>query len=57
MRVDKKERLAFNQAANIAGISLSSWMRERLRWAATKELENASISVEFLLPGVRQQVK
>jgi uncharacterized protein (DUF1778 family) len=48
IRVQPSEKLAFKQAAEIAGISLSSWMRERLRWNAIRELEEASRPIPFL---------
>ncbi len=47
-RVQAAEKVAFREAAELAGISLSSWMRERLRYVAIRELEAASRSVAFL---------
>jgi hypothetical protein len=43
-----KEKQGFSEAAQIAGISLSAWMRERLRVAAAKELADAGRTVPFL---------
>lgn len=48
MRVAEPEKTAFEEAAELAGISLSAWMRERLRLAAIRELENAGRSVPFI---------
>lgn len=49
MRLDPEEKEAFKQAAELAGITLSAWIRERLRRAAIKELEEAAIPIAFLL--------
>ena len=48
VRVRPEEKKAFREAAEIAGISLSSWMRERLRKSAVRELEDASRPIAFL---------
>ncbi len=48
IRLTPAEKAGFQQAAEIAGLSLSGWMRERLRLAATRELENASRKIPFL---------
>lgn len=48
LRLNPEEKETFQQAADLAGIGLSSWVRERLRWAATRELENAGRSIPFL---------
>lgn len=50
LRLAPDEKEAFQQAADLSGIGLSSWVRERLRWAATRELENAGRSIPFLSP-------
>ena len=50
MRVRPEEKVAFKEAAELAGVSLSAWMRERLRLAAIRELENAGRSVPFIRP-------
>jgi len=49
IRLSEDEKAAFQKAADISGISLSSWMRERLRLIATKELEQTGITPEFLV--------
>jgi len=48
IRVQADEKAAFKQAASLAGIPLSAWIRERLRRAAVKELEDASMPIAFL---------
>ena len=47
-RVSGHEKEAFQAAAKLAGISLSSWMRERLRRVSIKELEEAGKKIAFL---------
>jgi predicted HicB family RNase H-like nuclease len=48
LRVSADEKEAFELAAAMAGISLSSWVRERLRLAAIRELESAGRRVPFV---------
>ena len=48
MRLSSAEKAAFQAAANLSGIPLSAWMRERLRRAAVRELEDASMPIAFL---------
>jgi len=48
VRLRTVEKRAFQEAATLAGLSLAAWVRERLRWAATKELQSANIKVAFL---------
>jgi hypothetical protein len=47
-RVTEAEKLAFEQAAQMSGIALSAWVRERLRRAAIKDLTDAGRQVPFL---------
>ena len=47
VRVEMDEKEAFKNAADLAGIPLSSWVRERLRRAAVRELEAASQPIAF----------
>lgn len=42
------EKKAFQDAAELAGISVSTWVRERLRRAAVKKLEEAAFPIVFL---------
>jgi len=48
LRLDAAEKQAFWDAASLAGMALSVWVRERLRRAARKELEDAEKPVAFL---------
>jgi antitoxin component of RelBE/YafQ-DinJ toxin-antitoxin module len=48
VRIDADEKKAFADAAELAGIPVSAWVRERLRQCATRELEAASQTVAFL---------
>ncbi|MGH9920658.1 MAG: hypothetical protein ACRD6W_17535, partial [Nitrososphaerales archaeon] len=48
IRVGEAEKQGFQAAAGLAGISLSSWVRERLRLAAIRDLESAGIPVPFV---------
>lgn len=50
IRVTESEREAFAIAAELAGIGLSTWVRERLRLAAIRELESAGRRVPFVPP-------
>lgn len=48
IRVSAAEKEAFENAAAIAGISISAWARERLRRAAVRDLQDASRPIPFL---------
>jgi hypothetical protein len=49
IRLQSAEKSAFQEAASLAGVPLSAWIRERLRSAAAKELrEKAGRMAEFL---------
>jgi hypothetical protein len=48
IRLTESEKEGFEMAADAAGISLSAWMRERLRRAAIRELEEASKPIPFI---------
>lgn len=48
IRLTPAEKKTFEDAANIAGVSLSAWVRERLRRAARHDLEDASQPIAFL---------
>lgn len=48
MRMTATEKLAFQEAAALSGVALSSWVRERLRSAARRELTEAGLKVPFL---------
>jgi hypothetical protein len=48
VRVESTEKEAFKSAAELAGVPLSTWVRERLRQVAVRELENAARPIAFL---------
>jgi hypothetical protein len=48
IRLQPLEKEAFEVAAELSGIALSGWVRERLRAAAIRELEGAGKSVPFI---------
>ena len=48
MRLEVAEKQAFEAAADLAGLALSAWVRERLRKVAAHELEEAGRGVAFL---------
>lgn len=48
LRLDAAEKAAFQDAADLAGLGLSAWIRQRLRWAATRELQEANRPAAFL---------
>ena len=48
IRMTPSEKDAFRRASEIAGLEVSAWVRERLRRAATRELEDAGEIAAFL---------
>ena len=48
VRLEAAEKEAFTTAAQLAGIDLSAWVRERLRSASRKELAVVGERVAFL---------
>jgi uncharacterized protein (DUF1778 family) len=48
IRLEADEKRGFQEAADVAGIPLSAWVRERLRRAAIRELEQVSRDIPFL---------
>ncbi len=48
IRLTDSEKQGFQMAANLAGIPLSSWVRERLRLAAIRDLESAGQKIPFV---------
>lgn len=50
LRLGSREKQGFADAARVAGIPLTVWIRERLRNASAKELKDANIPVAFLDP-------
>lgn len=51
IRVQATEKEAFTKAAELAGLGVSAWARERLRRDARKELEEAGQQVPFMPDG------
>jgi hypothetical protein len=47
LRLAPVEKQTFQEAASLAGLSLSAWMRERLRRSSASELEEAGEQVPF----------
>jgi hypothetical protein len=50
IRLTEEEKRGFSAAADLAGIPLSSWVRERLRLAAIRDLESAGQQIPFVKP-------
>lgn len=48
VRLDASEKEAFRDAADVAGLPLSAWVRERLRRAAMQELDAVGKQIAFL---------
>lgn len=48
VRVESLEKRTFRDAADLAGIPLATWIRERLRQVAIRELEAAARPIAFL---------
>jgi len=48
VRMTASEKASFDLAADTAGLSLSSWVRERLRSAALVELQSMGVKVPFV---------
>ena len=48
IRLESAEKRAFKDAADLAGLPLSTWVRERLRSVARKELEDSDLPVAFV---------
>lgn len=50
IRLEPEEKKDFQRAAELAGLSLSMWIRERLRRAARMDLEDAGEKITFIRP-------
>jgi len=48
VRMEQAERAGFESAADLAGLPLSAWVRERLRLAARDELTQAGREIPFM---------
>lgn len=50
IRLTEAEKQGFQTAADLAGIAMSAWVRERLRLASIRELESAGQKIPFVEP-------
>ncbi len=50
IRLTDAEKQGFQDAADLAGIPLSAWVRERLRLAAIRDLESVGPKRPFVTP-------
>jgi hypothetical protein len=48
VRLQPTEKQAFREAADLAGLPLSAWVRERLRVVARQELQELGRPISFL---------
>jgi hypothetical protein len=48
VRIEAREKQAFKDAADLAGLPVSGWVRDRLRRNARQELREAGQGVAFL---------
>jgi uncharacterized protein (DUF1778 family) len=48
LRLEPEEKEAFEQAAELAGVPVSAWIRERLRAASRRELIESGRQVPFI---------
>lgn len=48
VRMPKSEKETYRDAARLSGISVSSWMRDRLRKTARHELQSSGKRVAFI---------
>ncbi len=48
VRMPKSEITTYKDAAKLSGVSVSSWVRDRLRKAARQELQSSGMKVSFL---------
>jgi len=50
VRLSSAEKAGFREAAELAGVGLSTWIRERLRRTAIRELEELGRVAPFIAP-------
>jgi len=50
IRLTEDEKSAFDDAADISGITLSAWVRQQLRLAAIHELSRVGRKATFIKP-------
>lgn len=54
LRLEPEEKEGFQEAANIAGLNLSAWIRISLRRSARVELEQSGRKIPFIKPHERE---
>jgi uncharacterized protein (DUF1778 family) len=57
LRMRPEEKVAFDRAADLAGLSLNSWLISRARLMATDELEKRGETVPFLRPAKKKPLQ
>lgn len=50
LRLAPDEKMSFERAAEISGLTVAAWVRERLRRSARIEIEDAGEQVPFAKP-------
>jgi uncharacterized protein (DUF1778 family) len=48
LRVEPKDRVVFERAARLSGLTLSAWVRQAMRASAARELRAAGEEVPWL---------
>jgi hypothetical protein len=48
LRVLPEEKATFQEAAELAGLNLTTWLRTRLRVAVTQELKKAGVDIRLV---------
>lgn len=48
IRLSTSEKRAFRDSADLAGLPLATWVRERLRQIAVRELQKADQPIAFM---------
>ncbi|MEO8380413.1 MAG: hypothetical protein ABI779_12175 [Acidobacteriota bacterium] len=56
IRLSSSEKEAFREAAALSGLGLSSWVRERLRRTASRELDEIGRTAAFIATRERGKV-
>jgi hypothetical protein len=50
LRLSEEEKRAFSESAEVAGVTVSAWMRQQLRRSAAQELARVGKKAPFLKP-------
>lgn len=48
VRMSQSEKESFERAAHMSGVTVSAWVRDKLRRAAREELQSSGVKVPFL---------